>query len=316
MNRLNRIAAILVKLQSQRVVRAQDIAETFSISLRTVYRDIRTLEEAGIPIVSEAGVGYAIMKGYFLPPVMFSYDEAVALLTAQKFVEKMADRSVSRAYDSAITKIKAILQMADQDSLQTLDPRIEVRSRRSDQGIPVGAEETFQTILAALTANQVVAISYQTPASDQPTLREIEPIGVYFADDHWYCIAWCRLRADYRRFRLDRIHELELTGQRFTPSHPTLKEYLQQAANDKHLQEIVIDFDNSVVHHTGRQKFYFGFVEAKRLENTTEMTFLTNQVEAISRWLLMFGDQVRVISPPELREIIQELVKELCSSYL
>lgn len=316
MNRLNRIAAILIKLQSQRVVRAQDIADTFSISLRTVYRDIRTLEAAGIPIVSEAGVGYSIMKGYFLPPVMFSHDEAVALMTAQKFVEKMADRSVNAAYGAAMTKIKAILEMTEKDSLQNLDPRIEVRSRRSASGMEVGLEATYQSVLSAIAANKVLNITYQRPAKEQPTVRDIEAIGVFFSDDSWYCIAWCRLRNDYRSFRLDRIQKITITDERLSANHPTLKEYLQKGPDHKDLQKIVVEFDNSVLHHIGRQKYYLGFVEAQEGDDKTELTFLTNQLDAMSHWLLMFIDQVRVVSPPELREKIQGLVRGLSNYYL
>jgi predicted DNA-binding transcriptional regulator YafY len=72
LNRIDRVTAILIQLQSKRVVKAQEIADRFTISLRTVYRDIKTLEEAGIPIIGEAGVGYSIMEGYRLPPVMFT----------------------------------------------------------------------------------------------------------------------------------------------------------------------------------------------------------------------------------------------------
>ncbi len=78
MNRIDRVTAILIQLQSKKIVRAQEIAERFSISLRTVYRDIKTLEEAGIPIAGEAGVGYSIMEGYRLPQVMFTKEEAIA----------------------------------------------------------------------------------------------------------------------------------------------------------------------------------------------------------------------------------------------
>ena len=89
MNRLDRISAILIQLQSRRVVKAADIADRFNISLRTVYRDIRSLEEAGIPLIGEAGVGYSLADGYRLPPVMFTREEATAFLTAEKFIEKL-----------------------------------------------------------------------------------------------------------------------------------------------------------------------------------------------------------------------------------
>lgn len=91
MNRLDRITAILIQLQSKRVIKAQEIADRFQISLRTVYRDIRSLEAAGIPITGEAGVGYSIMDGYRLPPIQFTKEEATTFLMASKIIEKYTD---------------------------------------------------------------------------------------------------------------------------------------------------------------------------------------------------------------------------------
>src|ERR1700741_4212443 len=102
MNRIDRVTAILIQLQSKRVVKAQEIADRFAISLRTVYRDIKTLDEAGIPIIGEAGIGYSIMEGYRLPPVMFTREEATALLTAEKLVEKLTDTSTQQTYQGAM----------------------------------------------------------------------------------------------------------------------------------------------------------------------------------------------------------------------
>src|ERR1700742_1028880 len=124
MNRIDRISAILIHLQSRRVVKAGDIADRFNISLRTVYRDVKTLEEAGIPIIGEAGVGYSIMDGYRLPPVMFTREEATAFLTAEKFVEKLTDASTRASHKSAMYKIRAILKNAEKDLLEDMDDRI------------------------------------------------------------------------------------------------------------------------------------------------------------------------------------------------
>lgn len=89
MNRIDRLSAILIQLQSKKIVRAQEIADRFEISLRTVYRDIRALEEAGVPIGAEAGIGYFLMEGYNLPPVRFSKEEAGSILMATKLAEKI-----------------------------------------------------------------------------------------------------------------------------------------------------------------------------------------------------------------------------------
>src|SRR6266478_4772633 len=102
MNRVDRLMAIVVRLQSRRVVRAEDIAAHFEISVRTVYRDLAALGEAGIPIIAEAGVGYSLVKGYHLPPVMFTSEEASALFLGGKLVDHLTDASLRKQMESAL----------------------------------------------------------------------------------------------------------------------------------------------------------------------------------------------------------------------
>src|SRR6187549_2519287 len=126
MNRIDRLTAILIQLQSKKVVKAEEISERFEISLRTVYRDVKALMEAGVPIGSEAGKGYFIVDGYHLPPVMFTQDEASSMLLAGKFVEKMGDKSMKAAFESAMFKIKAVLSDPEKDHLEQLHSHVEI----------------------------------------------------------------------------------------------------------------------------------------------------------------------------------------------
>src|SRR6195952_155772 len=158
MNRIDRVSAILIQLQSRRVVKASDIAERFGISLRTVYRDVKTLEKAGIPIIGEAGVGYSIMDGYRLPPVMFTKEEATAFLTAEKFVEKLTDASTMEHYQSAMFKIKAILKTSEKDLLQDIDSRIEVLKSQAQANI--NNTNHIQTLLNSIVQKKLLTINY------------------------------------------------------------------------------------------------------------------------------------------------------------
>src|ERR1044072_4377382 len=126
MNRIDRLSAILIQLQSRRLVKAQHIADKFAISLRTVYRDVRALEEAGVPVIGEAGTGYSLMEGYKLPPVMFNQDEASALLTAAKLVQSKTDQRTAKHYNSALDKIKAVLRFSEKTHIEEIDEHIAV----------------------------------------------------------------------------------------------------------------------------------------------------------------------------------------------
>src|SRR6266513_507356 len=132
MNRVDRLMAMVVRLQSRRVVRAEDIAAHFEISVRTVYRDIAALGEAGIPIMAEAGVGYSLVKGYLLPPVMFTAEEASALSIGGKLVEHLTDASLRKQMDSALLKIRSVLPRDRQDYLDRLERSTAVISRSAN----------------------------------------------------------------------------------------------------------------------------------------------------------------------------------------
>lgn len=310
MNRIDRLTAILIQLQSRRVVRAKDIADRFEISLRTVYRDIRALEEAGVPLLSEAGVGYSIMDGYRLPPVMFTRDEATAFLTAEKLVEKLTDPSTATSYKSALYKVKAVLQNSERDLLERADNHIEVLHRRRSFGSSL-VEDTLQTLLKSTTERRVAHIRYRAMHSGEITERDIEPLGIFYNRGYWYSIAFCRLRNDYRDFRTDRITDIALIKQQFEDRHPDLKTYLEQRYRERDLQTIVIRVDKDTTKYLSESKYYNGFVSEVNKEDHVEMTFLYDWIGGFARWYLTFADHAEIVEPIELKDHISSIVSNI-----
>lgn len=309
MNRIDRIAAILIQLQSRRVVKASDIAERFGISLRTVYRDVKTLEEAGIPLIGEAGVGYSIMDGYRLPPVMFTREEATAFLTAEKFVENFTDPSTSANYRSAMYKVRAVLKNTEKELLEGMDDRIEVLKTMARAN--VAPTDHIQTILHSIAQKKVLALNYFAQHSQELTKRYVEPVGIFYSASYWHLIAWCRLRNAYRDFRIDRIKNLLVTDDKYDAGHPTLKDYIAQTARDQDLERVVISVDKSVHSHLEHQKYYSGFVSERKVGNSIEMTFLTTSVEGFARWYMMFGERAEIIEPESLRARIKKMAEDI-----
>jgi predicted DNA-binding transcriptional regulator YafY len=310
MNRIDRLTAILIQLQSRRVVKAQDIAERFEVSLRTVYRDVKTLEEAGVPILGEAGVGYSIMEGYRLPPVMFTLEEATAFLTAEKLIEKLTDATTDSSYKSAMYKVKAVLRSAEKEYLEAMEQHIDVVRINHD---PENKQEIspLPIILRSIAERRILSMVYFAHHSQENTKRTIEPVGVFYKAGYWYLIAFCYLRNDYRTFRTDRIKDLLLTDQSFSKEHPPLKTYLKQLSLEKELTQIMIRVDNDIMKHFGEQKYYNGFVSEKRMDAQTEMTFLTSSVEGFAKWYLLFGEHADIVSPASLRKRVQEMIVEV-----
>ena len=131
--RISRLTAILTKLQTKRLLTASELADKFSVSIRTIYRDIKALEQAGIPILTEDGKGYTLMDGYRIPPVMFTEAQANALITAEQLVLKNKDTSFIKEYTEAIDKIKAVLNYSVKDKSNLLSERVHFRQNNKDE---------------------------------------------------------------------------------------------------------------------------------------------------------------------------------------
>jgi predicted DNA-binding transcriptional regulator YafY len=315
MNRIDRVTAILIQLQSKKIVKAQDIADRFKISLRTVYRDVKTLEEAGIPIIGEAGVGYSIMEGYRLPPVMFTKEEAAAFLTAEKIIEKFTDALTQASYKSAMYKVRAVLRSTEKDMLENIEDHIHVL--RSVQPFDTtSVENSLQPFLKSIAEKRIVCIKYTAFHSDETTQRDIEPVGIFYSGGYWHALAWCRLRKDYRDFRADRIKSITIKDEQFNKEHPSLKTYLDQIMQQQQLQKIIINVERDTAKYLQGQKMYYGFISEKPLKDFIQMTFLSAHPESFVRWYIVFADQAQIVYPESLQKMLQEHVSKIADKVL
>ncbi len=313
MNRIDRLTAIIIQLQSKQFVKAEDIADRFEISMRTVYRDLKALEEAGVPIGVEAGRGYFLVDGYYLPPVMFTHDEANAFILAEKLLEKSTDPSLLKQYQSALTKIRAVLKREEKQLAENLESRISVSefpNTQSSGGFMV-------EILQAISKKVKLSINYHASSTDEVTQRKVEPIGIIYYGLDWHLIAYCNLRNDYRDFKITRIQDLTLRTESF-PEHNnyTLLTYYEHLAKNSDLEQVKVVFDKKVVVEMGSQKYYHGLISEKETPNGVEMIFATNSLEYIGKWLLTFTGKVEIISTEELKQTVLELAKEIQEKYL
>jgi predicted DNA-binding transcriptional regulator YafY len=317
MNRIDRLTAILIQLQGKRVVKAAEIAERFEISLRTVYRDVKALQESGVPIGAEAGTGYYIVDGYHLPPIMFNKEEAAALLTGEKLMEKFGDRSSGRLFSSAMQKIRAVLRNSDKDYLESLESSIEVfshgRTQEPENGFP---NRFLSDIQQAVGMQKVIAMDYYTYHNNTVNRREAEPIGVFHAGSAWHLIAFCRLRKDYRDFRIDRIKSLTILDISYNKNiHLSLREYLEQHHDPEMPIEVKVRFAKGVARFIQERKYYLGFVEEKDCGDRIEMTFRTRSLEYFGQWLLMFSHEVEILGPEQLHSVMKLLAQGVFKHY-
>jgi predicted DNA-binding transcriptional regulator YafY len=315
MNRIDRLTAILIHLQTKRVVKAEEIADRFEMSLRTVYRDVKALMEAGIPIGSEAGKGYFIVDGYHLPPVMFTQDEANSMLLAAKIVEKVGDKSVRDAFSSALHKIKSVLPDAGKDHLENLDAHIAFG--RMSQGEQAVSSNYLTDIQRAIAGKESLRIDYLNN-NEEASSRVVEPIGLFYYGMSWHLIAWCRMRSSYRDFRTDRIQALHNKGEKFDPRNLlSLQEYLTTIVQaNREVHRVVVLFDESIARFARETRYYHGFASEEILQGKVRMHFLSSCLHSICRWLLTYGNMVEIESPDDAKDLIVDLIEELSAHHV
>lgn len=313
MNRIDRLSAIITFLQSRRLVTAQQVADRFDISLRTVYRDINALMESGIPIAGEAGRGYSIESGYHLPPVMFTREEAAAMITAGKMAEKLTDISLEQNYNTALEKVKAIMRYSDKENLEKLEKQILVIYPNSKKD---ALPNCFMApIQKALTQNNIIILDYISNSRKENTKREIEPVGICFYGGKWHLLAYCRLRKDYRDFRIDRIKHLTIGTELFQNNHPPVNELIWRFADNSSNIRVVLRFPKFLYNQLSEYKYYYGFIDEIVEEDGFTMIFLTDSLEWIEYWLLSLGKNVEIIEPRKLADSIKHRIKELYNHY-
>lgn len=289
-------------------MKAQELADRFQISLRTVYRDVHALQEAGVPLIGEAGTGYRLMDGYKLPPVLFTEDEASALLTALKLMQHMTDETSARHYNAALDKIRAVLRHAEKDHVAEIDNHVAVVAHPTFVHKPP-TELHLSKILKALSAGVAVRFSYTSIGKGENLQRTAEPVGIYRQGSHWYLVAYCCLRSDYRNFRTDRISGLQLTSEKAGRQHPPLQEFINHTADKKSLHKVVIEVEQHILQYFGEQKYYNGFLSEETVDNKVRMTFLTASLEGFARWFLLFGEWAEIREPLSLNDRVAEVAR-------
>lgn len=234
-SRLSRLTAILLKMQAKTSVSIENLVEQFGVSKRTIYRDLSALEQAGVPIIQIEGKGFGLMEGYKLPPVMFTEEEANALIFGEKMIAKTKDQSLINEFTKATDKIKSVLRASEKEKATFLANRTIIGKNWMDEI----TSNYLSDIQKALTNFQVIQIEYKKEGATENSSRKVEPFAIYHnTSENWVLIAWCRLRKEFRSFRIDRIQKLLYLPEKFVPHKMTLDEYVE-IQREKHFNKAV-----------------------------------------------------------------------------
>jgi predicted DNA-binding transcriptional regulator YafY len=309
LNRFDRIVAIFTHLQSGRVIRAQDLAERFKVSLRTIYRDIRTLEASGVPISGEAGVGYSVMEGYRLPPVMFTLEEATSFVTAEKLMQNFTDKKLGGHFEAAMYKVKSLLRGKSKDQMTALQSKIWVNPAQDlfNENLP----DALEIIMESMTEKKQVQLHYRAFTAEDITKRMIEPVALYHEHNYWYIKAWCHLRGDYRQFRTDRIVHIARTALPFIQDH-VAQDQMEEHGDRGEATKVVIRMPKDKMRYIQNSRKYYGFESEAFVGTDVEMTFMTYELKSgIARWFMMFGDCAEILEPQILKEYVRDMARHI-----
>ena len=214
MTRTERLFALLHELRArQRAVSAQTLADSLGISVRSVYRDIDTLRGLGADIDGEAGVGFQLRKGFFLPPLALNDDELEAMLLGLHWVRQNGDSALSEAADDALVKLKTVINVQQGQAVAAHALLIPSASKLADDVL-------VTDLRLAVREQKQVRITYRRE-DGLISERIIYPIAIGYFDSLHLLAAWCTLRESFRNFRLDRIGECEVLAQQYSGSRET-----------------------------------------------------------------------------------------------
>jgi predicted DNA-binding transcriptional regulator YafY len=313
MNRIDRLTGMILLLQGQRVITAETIAEHFEISVRTVYRDLAALGEAGVPIVAEAGVGYSLMRGYHMPPIMFTEDEAAALFLSGEVAEQVADDSLRQALRAAMLKIRSVLSQERRDYLQRLSNAVSVRLRREHSK---GKHEALMPIQDAVVRRRCLALSYNTANRGAITERIVEPLGVVFYAREWHLIGWCRLRLDVRDFRLDRIQSWQVLDEIFQGHEDfSIKSFLHRDVNREEMTPAAVVVQGMILEGFLHELPGTPLTREPLPDGRVRLELLAFSLEWLRHFLLGYGTMVEALEPVELRDGVRAAALAVVNRY-
>ena len=222
MRRADRLFHLVQLIRGRRLTTAAFLAQRLEVSERTVYRDVADLQQQGVPIEGEAGVGYRLGAGFELPPLMFTQNEASALVAAARVAQSWVDPALARDIETGLGKILSVLPRAARVSAEAL------ALYAPAMGMDDAIRAQLQTLREAVQARQKLRLSYRDVSGDTSD-RTVRPLGCFYWGKVWTLSTWCELRNDFRGFRVDRMVTVDTLDERFRDEPgKTLADMLRQ----------------------------------------------------------------------------------------
>ncbi len=299
MNRIDRLFAILLKLQSKSPVTSHDLAGSFEVSQRTIYRDIAALSEMGVPVVALPGEGYRLMEGFYLPPLVFTAAEATALFLGARMLALQAAGRLPADAEQALAKIASALPDHTRQHVERLTGIIQFFLPENRFNLD---DERLLLLQTAILEHRVVHLRYHSQSRNETTIRDVEPHDLSYYNGSWYVNGYCRLRQGMRGFRLERVEALKMLDETFSPR------YLEDTPGEKFTVRVRFTHDSA---RWVRERQHYAFQSEEHTASGIIMTYCVDSVSEIKNWLLGWGAAAEVLSPQSLRDDIRREAQKL-----
>lgn len=304
-----RMKLILMLQQSNKRLTVNDIAEKFNVSRRTVFRDFNSLSEMNVPVTWDKHKGYGVMRGYKIPPLMFTSKELATILVGLNFVKSQVDKTMVEDAKGVELKIKEVLPDELKSFMESLEERTVV-----DPFLNYGPEKkeggNWYVASTAISENKQLQFSYQSKSTGEVTERKIDPYLLIFYRDHWNVIGWSHKRDDFRNFVLDRMSDIQILESKFDPKPEIDVEGLIFRFDGKsHL--IKVNVSKSTLRRF-KSNLPTKIIRQNKIKpNLFRLEFEFDNLDFINRWLLQFSNEIKIIEPKELIEKRRNILSEM-----
>lgn len=300
--KINRLTEIILILLNKKTVTAKELSDKFQVSTRTIYRDIETLSLSGVPVYMSKGKngGISLLEDFSINKTLLSKDDKESLMLSLKALSTIEYPEIS----SVIDKVGFMNKTSNNDNWIDID--------LSRWGNKPHADNKFHKIKYAILNNKLIEFSYVNSFANQ-SMRTIEPIKLIYKGQSWYLYAYCRLKEDFRLFRISRIKNLEIKEESFTKRDFKLVEKNREEKEVWNTVKVKLKVKREALYRA-----FDDFAEESIMENkdgTYEVTMEFPESEWLYGYILSFGPYVEVLEPLRIRNIVLQKMKETLNMY-
>ncbi len=311
----NRLITLILLLQRRPNQKAADLAEKLEISVRTLHRYFSMLDEMGIPVYSERGPhgGFSLVRGYKMPPMVFSPEEAAALCLGTSLVEEVWGSLYREAARAALAKLDNALPREQLQEIAWARRTLVSTGLHRAELESIGP--TLEKLRLALKENRRVDLLYRSSSSTQPVLRQVDPYMLSYRWGWWYVIGYCHLRQEMRTFRVDRICEIALTRESYQiPTSFDARQYMAQEFKEQPQVRVRMRFASRVAHVAYSDLFSWDALEEEP-GGSLVVTYSSPNLQWAASTVLAYGPLVTVLEPAELRHMLKDWIQAMAQDY-